>query len=125
MKNKTLKDYQEKIEPLWQDRKHIAGFPFTFTKYSMSEDRLFVKKGLLFESEHEVLLYRVKDITVKRNLWQKICGVGSLIVESTDSSTPIMVIKNIPKPFLFKEMLHDYVERNKKTIGVTLGEILR
>ena len=34
-------------EMIWQDRKRFLGMPITFTKYSMSEDRLFIKKGFL------------------------------------------------------------------------------
>ena len=32
----------------WYDRKRLwCGLPWTFTKYGMSDDRLFVEKGLL------------------------------------------------------------------------------
>ena len=31
---------------VWKDRKRICGLPITFTKYSMSEDRLFLETGL-------------------------------------------------------------------------------
>ena len=36
-----------KIEYLWQDRKRHLGLPLSFTKYSLSEDRLFVTEGFL------------------------------------------------------------------------------
>ena len=55
-------------EMIWQDRKRILGMPITFTKYSMSEDRLFIKKGFLNLSTDELLLYRVRDISLKRSL---------------------------------------------------------
>lgn len=86
---------------------------------------MFVKRGLISDSENEILLYRVTDITVAHSLWQKICGVGSVIVNSTDSSTPVLVIKNVKDADAVKEMIHDYVEKAKKAVGMHLGEILR
>ena len=47
-----------KITYLWQDRKRILGLPISFTKYSMSEDRIFYKVGLLNTRFEEILLYR-------------------------------------------------------------------
>ena len=55
-------------EILWSDRKRIwCGLPWTFTVYSMSEDRLFVKKGLFSLREDEVRLYRIKDLALQRS----------------------------------------------------------
>ena len=41
---------------VWKDRKRICGLPITFTKYSMSEDRLFLETGLLNTRQEEVRL---------------------------------------------------------------------
>ena len=43
-----------KIEYLWQDRKRHLGLPISFTKYSLSEDRLFVTEGFLNIRDDEV-----------------------------------------------------------------------
>ena len=34
------------IEYLWKDRKRYFGMPLSFTRYSLSEDRLFISEGL-------------------------------------------------------------------------------
>ena len=62
------------INYLWSDRKRWLGIPWTFTKYSLSEDRFFIKKGFLNKTYDEVLLYRVRDISLKRSLWQRMFG---------------------------------------------------
>lgn len=33
------------VETIWQDRKRVLGMPLTFTKYFLSEDRLFLQTG--------------------------------------------------------------------------------
>ena len=52
------------IEYLWKDRKRYFGLPLSFTRYSLSEDRLFISVGLLNIKDDEILLYRVRDIDI-------------------------------------------------------------
>ena len=53
---------------LWHDRKRYLGLPISFTKYSVSEDRLFVKTGLFNLTQDEVKLYRILDLSLKEPL---------------------------------------------------------
>ena len=59
----------EPIEYLWKDRKRFWGMPLSFTRYSLSEDRLFCETGLLNMKSDEVLLYRVRDLRLTMNLF--------------------------------------------------------
>ena len=111
-------------EMIWQDRKRFLGMPITFTKYSMSEDRLFVKRGLLNLNQEEILLYRVRDISLKRSLGQRIFGVGSVIVFSSDQTTPSLELRNIKNSEDVKEMLHEQVEEMKLQRRVRIGELM-
>ena len=67
----------ESIEYLWRDRKRRLGLPLSFTKYSLSEDRLFCETGLFNLKQDEVLLYRVRDLQLNMTLGQRIFGVGT------------------------------------------------
>ena len=112
------------ITYLWHDRKRILGLPISFTKYSMSEDRIFYKVGLLNTRFEEILLYRVLDISLKITLWQRIFGVGSIILKSSDKTLPELMIKNIRHPVEIKEMLHQQVEAMKLRRKMRFGEIV-
>lgn len=111
-------------EMIWQDRKRFLGMPITFTRYSMSEDRLFVKKGFLNLTSEEILLYRVRDISLKRSLGQRIFGVGSVVVYSSDQTTPSLELRNIKHSEDVKEMLHEQVEEMKIQRRVRIGELM-
>lgn len=111
-------------EKIWADRKRFLGMPLTFTRYSLSEDRLFLSKGLLSVSDEEVLLYRVRDITTKRTLWQRIFGVGTVTVSSSDKSMPTLLLKNVKDPLTVKELIHQQVEEVKMKRRVRVGEIM-
>ena len=112
------------IEHLWKDRKRYFGLPLSFTRYSLSEDRLFVSVGFLSIRDDEVLLYRVRDIDTSRSLWQRMFGVGTVTVISSDKTMPNLVLKNIKDPVFVKELIHKQVEEMKIKRRVRVGEIM-
>ena len=112
------------IEYIWKDKKRYFGLPISFTRYGMSEDRLFISVGFLNIRDDEVLLYRVRDIDTSRSLWQRIFGVGTVTVMSSDKSMPTLVLKNIKNPVDVKELLHAQVEEIKLKRRVRIGEIM-
>ena len=112
------------IEYLWKDRKRYFGLPLSFTRYSLSEDRLFVSEGFLTIKDDEILLYRVRDIDTRRSLWQRLFGVGTVVVASSDKTMPNLVLKNIKDPIFVKELIHKQVEEMKIKRRVRFGEIM-
>ena len=112
------------MEYIWKDRKRYLGLPISFTRYAMSEDRLFLSVGFFSIKDEEVLLYRIRDINTSRNLWQRLFGVGTVTVISADKSMPNLTLKNIKNPLEFKELLHKQVEEMKIRRRVHLGEIM-
>lgn len=112
------------IEYLWQDRKRYFGLPLSFTRYSLSEDRLFTSVGFLNIRDDEILLYRVRDIDTSRSLWQRLFGVGTVTVMSSDKTMPTLVLKNIKDPVFVKELIHKQVEETKIKRRVRFGEIM-
>ena len=112
------------IECLWKDRKRYFGMPLSFTRYSLSEDRLFISEGFLNIRDDEILLYRVRDIDTRRSLWQRLFGVGTVIVISSDKTMPNLVLKNIKDPVMVKELIHKQVEEMKIKRRVRFGEIM-
>ncbi len=112
------------IEYLWKDRKRRLGLPLSFTRYSLSEDRLFISKGFLNIRDDEVLLYRVRDIDTRRTLWQRLFGVGTVTIMSSDKTMPNLVLENIKDPIFVKELIHKQVEEMKIKRRVRFGEIM-
>ena len=112
------------IEQLWHDRKRYFGLPLSFTRYSLSDDRLFISEGFLNIKDDEILLYRVRDIDTKRTLWQRIFGVGTISIMSSDKTMPTLVLKNVKDPVFVKELIHKQVEETKIKRRVRFGEIM-
>ena len=112
------------MQYIWKDRKRYLGIPMSFTRYAISEDRLYLSVGLFNIKDEEILLYRIRDINTSRSLWQRIFGVGTITVLSSDKSLPTLVMKNVKNPIAVKELLHAQVEDMKVRRRVHLGEIM-
>lgn len=112
------------MEYVWKDRKRFLGMPLSFTRYAMSDDRLFLSVGCFSIRDEEVLLYRVRDITVTRTLLQRMLGVGTVVVSSSDKTTARLELKNIKNPIAVKELIHNRVEESKLHHRVRVGEIM-
>ena len=109
---------------IWKDRKRVLGMPLSFTRYAMTEDRLFISVGFFTLKDDEVLLYRVRDIDLNRTFWQRFFGVGTINVISSDKTMPNLVLKNVKRPVYVKELIHQQVEEMKLRRRVRVGEIM-
>ncbi|MDD6327650.1 MAG: PH domain-containing protein [Eubacteriales bacterium] len=114
----------KKTECTWYDRKRHLGLPISFTKYYIFEDRFFNETGFFTTNIEEILLYRIRDISVQINLWQKIFGVGTIVLISSDKTMPSLEVKNIKNPRGVKEIMHQEIERMKDSKRIRVGEIL-
>lgn len=103
------------MNTLWEARKRLLlfGLPWTFTKYKLNEDRFFVRTGLFNLKEDEVRLYRILDVQLKRSFGQRIFGLGTIVVHSSDRSLGDFEIKNIKDSVNVKELLSEAIEEQR------------
>lgn len=120
MSNKLL---VEEEEILWKDRKRFLGIPCTFTKYSISDDRLYLKTGFFKSETNEILLYRILDIKTKRTLGQKLFGVGTVTLYSADQSNRTLDLVNIKHPEKLHKYLSKLIEKERIERGIAGREI--
>mgnify|MGYP002792034739 FL=1 len=110
---------------LWSERKRNAlGLPWTFTVYGLTEDRLFIKSGMLTVHEDEVRLYRVLDLTLSRSLWQRLLGLGTIHVVSSDKTMKNFDIVNIRRSQDVMEQLSELVEKERDHKRVSSREFM-
>ena len=115
----------EEKKYLWSERKRLwCRLPWTFTKYALSEDRLFITSGLLKTVENEVRLYRVLDLSLSKTLIQKIFRIGTIRVSSSDKTMGNFELVNIPDADRIKEQLSELVEENRDKKRVTSREFM-
>lgn len=113
------------MDYLWSDRKRtLFGLPLSFTKYSMTEERLFIEQGFLNKKEDEVRLYRIMDVSLSRSFGQRMFGVGTIHCCSADKSMKDFDILSIKHPKEVKEQLSELVEKQRDAKRVTNREFM-
>ena len=108
---------------VWKDRKRtIFGLPWTFTKYILTDEKLLIIKGLIHQTEEEIRLYRILDMSLTRTLFQRIDGVGTIHCCSSDKTASEFDIIRIKNPREVKTILSDLVEKQRVAHGVNIRE---
>ncbi|MCR5593723.1 MAG: PH domain-containing protein [Saccharofermentans sp.] len=117
-KTDRLSEYVNEQPILWHDRRRYLGLPISFTRYSFDKDKFYLKKGLFNTSSDEILLYRVLDVRLLRSFWQKIFGVGTIVLKTADQTTPLLEIKSVKDSERVRTALSNIVEneRNEKRV---------
>lgn len=112
-KTDRLSQYLDNDVILWKDKKRYLGLPISFTTYSFDNNRLYIRSGLFKTVEDEILLYRILDVTIKRTLFQKIFGVGSIFLNTADQTSPVVEIKNIKNSNRVRKALSTIIEKER------------
>lgn len=86
--------------------------------YELTAQRLREQTGVLFRKSDVLELYRVKDISVDQPLMQRLAGCGRVILQTSDLSTPIVVLEAVPDPLAVADLIRDCVERCRVSKGV-------
>lgn len=69
----------EAEEVKYQERKRLLffGLPWTFTKYTISQDMITVDEGLIKVEENDCYMYKVQDVKLTATLPERIFGIGN------------------------------------------------
>lgn len=126
MKAGNLAVAVEEEEILWYDRKRsmFFGLPWSFTRYYLTPTKLKINVGLLSRKEEEVRLYRVTDVTFKQSFFEKLLGVGTVCILSSDNSMPELHLRHIKNAKKVKDVLSQCVENNRRSAGVRTSELV-
>ena len=116
----------DKNEIVWNDRKRwlLFGLPWTFTKYTLTDEKLMIDTGFFTTVTDDVRLYRINDLSLKRSLLQKMGNMGTITVSSYDKTMGNFEIKNIKNPQEVKELLSTLVEDERERKRVYSREML-
>ena len=111
----------------WRARKRLLflGLPWTFTVYECDSDRFLVRTGVFTQKEEDIKLYRILDIGLRRTLLQRMLGLGTITLSSSDRSAGNNFdIENIRAPRQTKDFISDAVEKKRDEKRVSAREYM-
>jgi uncharacterized membrane protein YdbT with pleckstrin-like domain len=66
------------------------------TKYTITSQRIVIRKGILNISSYQIELFRLKDFWKHQNLWARLCGYVNVEVISSDRYLPEAYLRGLP-----------------------------
>lgn len=89
-------------------------------RYELTTQRLRVTRGFLNRQVSELELYRVKDSAFEQTLPQRLFGLGSIRLATSDRSSPIAWIYAIPagKAQQLREQIRGFTEELRQRKGI-------
>ncbi len=110
-------------------RSLLFGLPLSFTTYTIDEEHLRERSGLLSLREEDCYLYKIQDVTLTKSLFERIFGLSTIICHTGDTTDPVLELLHIRSG----EEIRDYLvktsdaERMKRrtinTLNITAGEM--
>ncbi len=94
------------------------------TRYRLTTQRLFVQTGLIAKNLEEVELFRVKDVTLTQGMLQRMLGVGTVVVLSTDDTAPRLELRGILGPMEVKEQIRSAFRTARQREGMRMAEFI-
>jgi uncharacterized membrane protein YdbT with pleckstrin-like domain len=83
----------------------IAWIRLRSTMYRVTNQRVLVEQGVFSKTVDEIDLRYVDDSTFTQNLMERILGIGSVTLMSSDTSSPRYVLRSIKDPRGVREMI--------------------
>lgn len=93
-RTETLEQEQKK-EYVERKRWVFFGLPFTFTKYTVTDEVITINDGLLSTRENDCYLYKVQDVELQTSFWERIFGLGTVACYTGDNTHPQLFLSHI------------------------------
>ena len=126
LKNGELRVAIEEEEAIWHDKKRWVFFklPISLTKYTLTPSKFLLETGFFKKKEDEVRLYRITDVSLTRSFWERIFGLGTIQLLSSDKSIPNLTLKHIKNAKTVKEVISQSIEVARRENGVHTSEVV-
>lgn len=86
--------------------------------FELTTERLRVKRGVFNQVFDEVELYRVKEVSLSRSVFERMLGLGTVTMETSDRGQEKILIPSVRKSDELREHLRTQVEivRDRKRV---------
>ena len=87
-----------------------------FTKTTITNKDIISEHGILSKTTDELLLKRVTDVQLSQPLWQRIFGLSTITVASTDITSGGLSIVGIPNGKAVWQQLRDAIAEERQNV---------
>ena len=91
----------------------FLGLPFTFTKYTVTEEQITINSGLFTRIENDCYMYKIQDTVLSVSLFQRIFGIATVVCKTSDVTHGQLVLKNIKNAKAIKDFIVECSEEQR------------
>ncbi len=93
------------MEFVERKRTRLFGLPWTFTRYSIDEDKVTIKTGFLSIVEDDAYMYKIQDVRLIRSFLDRMNRTGTVICYTGDITHPELKLQHIKHAADIKDFL--------------------
>lgn len=85
------------------------------SRYELTDQRLRLRLGIIFQKEDEIELFRIRDLGMDCSLLNRMAGIGTISIRSTDATTQRApyLLPDIPAASDVRETMRTLVNRSR------------
>ena len=98
----------------------FLGLPFTFTKYTITEEQITINSGLFTRVENDCYMYKIQDVEMQASLLERLFGLGTIICHTGDTTHPQLVLERIKNAREVKDFIlqaSEEARRKRRTLN--------
>lgn len=86
----------------------LLGLPFLGRqRITITNERIVIESGFWTKVRDDVEVFRIRDVVSTRNVYQRLIGIGNIVVKSVEGRSPeeVHVLKGVPDPVAVSEAI--------------------
>lgn len=76
-------------------RSKFFGLPLSFTKYTVTDEKLTITTGFLSITEDDAFMYKIQDVRLTRSLAERMFKLGTITCYTGDTTHPELILVHI------------------------------
>ncbi|WP_035786224.1 PH domain-containing protein [Butyrivibrio sp. XPD2002] len=89
----------------------LFGIPWPFKRYEIYENEMTIISGFLSVKEDDCFMYKISDVELSRSLLQRMAGLSTITLFTSDVTDKTIVMKNIKHGREIKDFINQESER--------------